>query len=569
MRFEEWSVKGFDRNAAVGLCKRGINPLAAVFMCSRGMTGYDDAASFITDRPSDIHDPMLLDGISAAAERIERALAGGEKIVVYGDYDVDGMTASALMKSYLRSRGAECDVYIPGRADEGYGLNRPALEHLWSEGYGLVVTVDCGITAIEEAEYARELGLDLVITDHHECRDALPDAVAVVDPKRPDSGYPFSVLAGVGVAFKLVCALEKDRPAAELLELYGDLVALGTIADVMPVVGENRALIRAGLRKLAQNPRPGLMALMRAAGTPQADVDSAAIGFAIAPRLNAAGRMGQTELSVNILLTEDEAEAERLTHELCELNTRRRELEGSIFAEVEERMCEAAPDGPIVIFDEKWFHGVMGIVAARTAERWMFPAVMINMDEDGIGRGSCRSFGHFKMYSALQKCCDLLINYGGHEMAAGITISRDNIDEFRERISEIYREEIKTRPVSKLFIDFEVEKPRLLDIDNVKSFALLEPFGNGNLPPNMVIRGARVTFILPVGGGKHTRLKIEKNRITLDCIFFAAEADSLKIREGDEIDVAFAPHLNDFRGRRSVQLHIIDIRPHEGAKRVK
>ncbi|MDR2421405.1 MAG: single-stranded-DNA-specific exonuclease RecJ [Oscillospiraceae bacterium] len=567
MRFEEWQVKGFDRNAAVKLCRRGINPLAAVFMCSRGMTEYDDAARFITDRPSDIHDPMLLRDMPAAAERIELALSRGESIFVFGDYDVDGMTASALMKSYFRSRGTECGIYIPGRAEEGYGLNRPALEYLKSEGAELVITVDCGITAVEEADYARELGMDLIITDHHECRDDIPRAVAVVDPKRPDSRYPFSALAGVGVAFKLICALEKDKTPYELLESYGDLVAVGTIADVMPVVGENRALIRAGLRKLARNPRPGLLALMRATGAPSADINSAAIGFMLSPRLNAAGRMGQTGLSVDILLTEDHEEAERLTRELCELNTRRRELEGGIFAEVEERMSDILPDGPIVMSGENWFHGVMGIVAARTAERWMLPAVIINMDEDGIGRGSCRSFGLFRMYSALQKCCDLLINYGGHEMAAGITIARGNIDELRRRLSEIYREEIKTRPAPTLFLDFEVEKPHLLDIENVKALSMLEPFGNGNLPPSMLIRGARVALLSPVGGGKHTRLRIEKGRVSLDCIFFAAEADSLKIREGGSADVAFAPQLNEFRGRRSVQLHVIDVRPHESGPR--
>jgi single-stranded-DNA-specific exonuclease len=528
-------------------------------MCSRGLTEYDDAINFVTAKPSDIHDPLLMDDMQQAVERIERALSDGEKIVVYGDYDVDGMTSSALMQSYLRSRGADCEVYIPGRAEEGYGLNCAALEQLWAGGAKLVVTVDCGITAVEEAAFAEKLGLELVITDHHECKDELPRAAAVVDPKRPDSAYPFHPLAGVGVAFKLVCAMERDKTAGELLEKYGDLVALGTIADVMPVIGENRALVRAGLSKLSRNPRPGLLALMRASGTLPRDVNSAAIGFTIAPRLNAAGRMGCAQLSVDILLTEDADEAERLTHELCELNNRRRELEGGIFAEVEERMRGVRPDGPIVMSGENWFNGVMGIVAARTSERWMCPAIMINMDEDGVGRGSCRSIGPFKMYSALQKCCDLLINYGGHEMAAGITISRDNIDELRRRMSEIYHSEVETHPAPTLFLDFEVKKPRLLSIANVRALSQLEPFGSGNLPPHMVLREARVAYIAPVGGGKHTRLRVEKADVSLDCIFFAAEADSLNIGEGDDVDVAFAPQLNEFRGRRSVQLHVIDI----------
>ncbi|MDR2501961.1 MAG: DHH family phosphoesterase, partial [Oscillospiraceae bacterium] len=402
--------------------------------------------------------------------------------------------------------------------------------------------------------------LDLVITDHHECRDALPDAAAVVDPKCRDCDYKNPLLAGVGVAFKLICALESDRTAGEMLDRYGDFVAIGTVADVMPVTGENRALIKGGLRKLSREPRPGLTALMRVSGVPRSTINTATIGFSLAPRLNAAGRMGQTDLSVSILLTEDAHEAEVLTRQLCDLNDERRRLESGIFDEVKRILEDNPPDGPIVMSGENWYHGVMGIVAARAAERWMTPAIMINVDAEGIGRGSCRSYGEFKMYSALSGCSDLLMNFGGHEMAAGITIHRDNIAALRECITQRYRETIKVCPAPTLRLDFEVEKAQLLDITNVEALERVEPFGVGNFAPAMVIRSARLALISGVGGGKHTRMRIEKCGRALDCIFFAAETASLGIAEGDMIDVAFEPQINEFRGRKSVQLHVIDVR---------
>jgi len=563
MRFDEWRVTGFDRDAATELYRSGINPLTAVFLCSRGITNVADANAFITDRAEDVLDPFLLRDMDKAVVAIEDAIAKGKKIAIFGDYDVDGMTSSALLKNYFLTRGVDCEIYIPGRAEEGYGLNRCALDYLKSVDTELIITVDCGITAIDEAVYTADLGIDLIITDHHECKDALPSAIAVINPKRPDCEYPNPALAGVGVAFKLVCALEKAQPLEKLLYDYADFVAIGTVADVMPVVGENRALIRAGLRRLAANTRPGLMAIMQAAKAPRTVINTADIGFVLAPRLNAAGRMGRTLLSVDILLTDDMDEARRLTEELCDLNTKRRELESAIFAQVEEKLRDVDPKGPIVMCGEDWHHGIMGIVAARTAERWLFPAIMINIDEDGIGRGSCRSFGRFKMYSALQQCDDLLVNYGGHEMAAGTTIRREDIEEFTRRIREIYHETVKIPPVPTLRVDFEVEKVRLLCLQNVDALSGLEPFGNQNLPPRLMITNARIALLSPVGNGKHTRMRIEKEEAAFDCIYFSVEAASLGVKESDYIDIVFEPQVNEFRGRRSVQLHVLDIKPHK------
>ena len=561
MRFDEWAVTGFDRDAAIEMFKRGINPLAAVFMCTRGITKFEDAIDYITDKPSDIYDPMLLEDMDKAVARIELALERHEKIVIFGDYDVDGMTASALLKSYLKTRNTDCEIYIPGRVEEGYGLNLTALDYLSGTGTDLIVTVDCGITAIEEAQRAKELGIELVITDHHECREDLPDAVAVVNPKRADNRYPNRALAGVGVAFKLVCALEHNRNIPELLREYGDFVALGTVADVMPVVGENRALIRAGLQRLSKNPRPGLAVLMKSCGASPGTLNTATLGFTLAPRLNAAGRMGNTSLAVDILLTDDPKESVRLTEELNRLNMQRRELESVIFSEVEERLDGVEVNAPVVMSGDNWYQGVMGIVAARTAEKWMRPSVMINIGEDGLGRGSCRSYGGFKLCSALQKCSDLLLNYGGHEMAAGISVTRENIEPLRVRLAELYKNEDMATPVSSLYIDFEVHKSaKLLDLSNVEALWRLEPFGSGNNPPHLMLCGALITQLTSVGTGKHTRLRVEHDKASFDCIYFGVEAEMLGFRQGDYIDIAFEPHINEFRGSRSVQLHVMDIR---------
>ena len=565
MKFESWIIKGYDRSAAVGLTRSGINPLVSVFLAARGMTSVSSAEAFLTDDLSVIGDPYLLCDMKDAVDRIHRAVENGEKIAIYGDYDVDGMTASCLLASYFRAQNADFEIYIPDRTDEGYGVNIPALDALSAMDVTLIITVDCGITAVEEAVYARELGIDLVITDHHECKEILPDALAVINPKRPDCPYFNKGLAGVGVAFKLVCALEDGKDIERLLSDYGDFVAIGTIADVMPMVGENRLLVRRGLEALNQKSRPGLLRLMCHLGIERRNINTSLIGFALSPRLNAAGRMGRTSLTVDLLMTEDDCEAEQLTTELCRLNDERRQLESGIYEQVYSYLLSKPPKGPIVLSGHGWFQGVMGIVAAKTAEQFLFPAIMITLDDDGVGRGSCRSFGRFPMYSALEHCSDLLENFGGHEMAAGLTIKEANINEFRRRIFAYYHNLIKIPPVPTLHLDFEVTKAELLTLENVTALERTEPFGNGHLPMFTCIMGAHLRSIIPVGGGKHTKLRIIKDKRTFDCIFFNKPADELGVSEHSLVDLAFEPAVNEYRGWRSVQLHVIDIRPHSGS----
>ena len=560
MHFESWDVKGFDRQSAVELCRYGINPLSSVFLSSRGLTSVEAVEWFLKDDASTLHDPFLFAEMKMAVERIEKAVASGEKIVIYGDYDVDGMTATALLAKYFRSRGVDPEIYIPGRMDEGYGLNRPALDFLAEKGINLIITVDCGITGIREAEYVKELGMELIITDHHECKETIPDAVAVINPKRYECRYPNKTLAGVGVAFKLVCAIESGTPIETLMDTYCDLVAIGTIADVMPVAGENRALIRHGLKILNGNPRPGLKQLMNESCTERKVINSSAIAFILAPRLNAAGRMGRTSISVELLLTDSDEEAQELTRELCILNGERRKIESEIFEEAAQMAKKVTTKGPLVLAKRGWFQGVMGIIAARIAEQNLFPAILISIDENGIGKGSCRSYGSFRLHTALYNCCDRLESYGGHEMAAGLMIKEENIEEFTKQLNEYYHENIKIFPVPTLRVDFEVEKPALLTLENIESLVSLEPFGNKNPPPVLCIKGATLINARSVGDGKHTRLKIEKSGTFFDCIFFARAAGDIKPNPRERVDVAFEPVVNEFRGKRSVQLQICDIK---------
>ena len=560
MRFGNWEIGGFDRVTAVDFCQHGINPLVSVLLASRGAANIRDVRAMLGDGPTEFHDPFLMIDMHEAVHRINKAIDSGERIAIYGDYDVDGMTSCALLALWLRSKGADPEIYIPGRLGEGYGLNSSALDALKSRGVGLVITVDCGITAIEEAEHARSLGLGLVITDHHECREELPDADAVVDPKRPDCAYPDKTLAGVGVAFKLVCALEREADIDELLIRYGDLVAIGTIADVMPVLGENRALIRRGLLTLNNNPRPGLRRLLQEVGLEPGKVNSAAVGFTIAPRLNAAGRMGNSELSVDLLLTDSNADADSLTTELCRMNTERRSLELDMYTEAEDMLSESVPDGPIVLARRGWFQGVTGIVAAKMAERCMMPAIIISIGDDGIGRGSCRSFGDFSIYDALRSCGDILLSYGGHEMAAGVTVTEQNIGELRRRVALCYHDSVRASPRPGLFLDFEVEKMELLTVENIGALECLEPFGNGNRSPYLYMGGAVVTAAFPIGAGKHSRLRVEKEGKSFDCVFFSMPPEDLGVADGMLVDIAFEPQINEFRGKCSVQLNLLDIR---------
>ena len=558
MRYARWDIPDKGPEIPPELLRAGCTPLLAALLALKGLDTPEAALSFLDGGEEALGDPMLLPDMPAATARLKLALERGERVAVFGDYDVDGITSACMMTLYLRSRGIDCEPYIPDRLEEGYGLNMAAIDALAARGAQLIVTVDCGITAREEARHAKELGMDMIITDHHECiAGALPEAVAVVDPKRPGSRYPNGGLAGVGVAFKLLCAVEGD--AGRVLERYADLVAAGTVADVMPLTGENRYIVRRGLQMLERPERPGLRALLNESGAAARHLNAATIGFTLAPRLNAAGRLGRTAAAVQLLLTDDAAEAERCAAELCRLNRERQELEQGIWADAHEMLRRSPPEGPIVLASEDWHQGVIGIAASRLAEEFAMPAVMICLSGE-LGKGSCRSYGGFNLFDALTACAPWLEGFGGHALAAGLTIKRENVDGFRAALAEYYKKAPPPQPAV-LACELRVEDPALLTMDCVASLERLEPYGAGNPRPTLCITDALLERVTPIGGGKHLRLRIAKGGAAYDAVMFSCREEELGARAGDRVDAAFFPQVNEYHGVRSVQLLMTALRP--------
>ena len=540
---------------------QAVPPLVAAVLCSRGLSTLEAATDFLSWHPRLLQDPFLMKDMEKAVSRIEQALSAGEKISVYGDYDVDGITSTCLLTHYLRGRGGTVCYYIPCRMDEGYGVNREAIDALHAEGVSLVITVDCGITAVEETAYAKALGIDLVITDHHTCKEEIPQAVAVVDPHQPDCPYPFKDLAGVGVALKLVMAMEGPEKRRQVLEEYADLAAVGTVADVMKLLGENRTLVHLGLEQLKETRRVGLTALMEEAGTNAEAVTSTTVGYCLAPRINAAGRMGQAAIAAELILTEDGEQASRLAKNLCALNRERQEVELQIFNQCIKMLEQTARHDCIVLADEGWHQGVVGIVASRLSEKYACPVCMISL-QDGKGKGSCRSYGGFNLFQALEACSDLLEGYGGHALAAGFTILEEQIDAFRSRMSQLVLQNTGGEEVvSTLSVDVEVSDVHELFVESVTQLSMLEPYGSGNPKPVFCLLDATVTCMSDVGGGRHLKMRVGRDGRSQDAIFFSVTGAQAGVKVGDVVDLAFYPQINEFRGVKTVQLHLIDLRP--------
>ena len=557
LKYGIWNIAQPDASAVNALVGSGYAPLSAMVLASRGIGDGAKANEYLRcDAP--LPDPFLLTDMDLAAGRVGLAMTRGEKIAVFGDYDVDGITATCLLTDFLRRCGADVVSYIPGRLEEGYGLNPIAIHQLHQEGVKLIVTVDCGITAVAEAELCHELGIDLVITDHHECKDTLPRAVAVVDPHRVDGGYPHKNLSGVGVAFKLAAALSADQE--QVLSDYADMVCLGTVADVMPLQGENRVFVSRGLELLKNTRRPGIAALMAECGCAPEAVSASSIGFMLAPRINAAGRMGQIELAVELFLTDDPEKAVELARGLCELNRQRQAVESQIYGEAISMLPPGKTPEAIVLADESWHQGVVGIVASRIAEDFSCPAFLICLDGEH-GKASSRSYGGFNLFTSLTALSPLLESYGGHELAAGFTITRSKIPEFRTQIcrlaGEFYRDDI---PRTVLDVDCAIT-PELMTIPGIESLGALEPCGNGCPKPVLAMMGLTVERIQMVGGGRHMRLRLRRGRFAVYAIYFSANPETASIQPGDLVDVAFNPQINEYRGERSVQMNILDIRP--------
>ena len=559
MRYKQWKIANPSPDGRARLEQAGISSLLACVLSARGVTEPEQAWKLLTPGEEPLLDPMLLKDMDRAVIRVTRALKRGETIAVYGDYDVDGITATCLLADCLARLGGRVRSYIPDRLEEGYGLNEEAVLHLARQGVTLIITVDCGITAAREVEFARELGIDVIITDHHECKQAIPQAVAVVDPHRPDCPYPFKGLAGVGVALKLAMAAAGPDRAGLVFREYADLVAVGTVADVMPMTGENRTIVQTGLAALAHPRRVGLAQLMEEAGLGDKPVTSVSIGYTLAPRINAAGRMGQADLAAELLLTRDPGRAAALAQELCALNRERQTIECEIFQECVQRLERRPQSGVILLADEHWHQGVVGIVASRLTEKYSCPAFMVCLDQR-MGKGSCRSWGGVNLFHLLTQCQDLLEGFGGHAMAAGFTVREENIPALDRRLRQLVLEEQAGEELPSLLDIDAAVLPQELTVEAVEALDALEPCGAGNPRPVLVLTGAHVISAAQVGRGRHLKLRLEGRGVPLDAIFFSVDGSELGLTPGCRVDVAFYPQINDFRGVRSVQLQVVDLR---------
>lgn len=599
-----WSTKFVDTPescAAITEISKGnnVSNICASLLYNRGYTTPELASSFLRFDDIVMHSPLLLKDVEKAVERIQRALEDGERIAIFGDYDVDGVTSVTMLYLYLKELGADIGYYIPNRIGEGYGMSNSAIQYLSEIGVSLIITVDTGITAFEEVEFARSLGVDVVITDHHECQETIPDAVAVVNPHRVDCPYPFKSLAGVGVIFKVICAFEiinfgdKGNEADSVRSMYyrfADLVAIGTIADVMPIVDENRLIVKFGLAMIEKTRRCGLLALMEAASlgsnpnvrpvsenakpkvSKQRKINSTYIGFTIAPRINAAGRISRASKAVELLLADDMETAASLAYELCEINYQRQIEENRIaesaYAKIEKEL-DLSRQKVIVIEDDEWMQGVIGIVSSKITEKYGLPSILISYDGAviantpsplDVGKGSGRSIKGLNLVEALSYSKDTLVKFGGHELAAGLSVRRKDVPAFRDKINEFANEMLREED---LYYTIEADREISLDeisLDLAKEISLLEPFGSMNNTPNFISKDLRVLRATSIGSGNHTKFVLEHNGKTINAVIFGRSYLQLNIKENDIVDVLFTLDINNFNNTESVQMILQDIR---------
>ncbi len=571
--------------------KLGVTLPTAQLLCNRGCDSAESAKSFLMKADEQLHDPFVMKDMEKAARRILQAIKNGERIVIFGDYDVDGVTSVSSLLLYLRSKGGDVSYYIPCRTSEGYGMSEDAVRRLSEKGCECIITVDTGITAFNEAKLAEELGITLIVTDHHECHDEIPEAYAVVNPRRTDCEYPFKELAGVGVVFKLLCALEiLDNPdesmmasVREVSRIYGDLVAIGTIADVMPIRDENRLIVSYGLSLIQKTERPGLIELIDATHgdskyNTKKKITASYIGYTIAPRINAAGRISDASLAVELFIAENSAVAAPIAKELCEINHRRQVEENQMTEEAYAQIAaehDFENDPVIVLASERWHHGIIGIVASRITEKYGCPSILVSFEGAGddekndFGKGSGRSVKGMNLVDALRNCSDLLEKFGGHELAAGLTIKRENLALFKQRINEHARECLAD-------VDMEVcleAECELVSSDLTMELAnelyYLEPYGVSNPVPVFVVRNAILSDTALVGGGKHTRLSVKFPEATINAMFFRQTLSDIDLYSGDTVDVMFTLDINEYMNQKSLQMIVKDVRLSEKQARAE
>ena len=558
---KQWTVAPLDKAEASRIqAEYRLPPIIAMLLQIRGITTEEEIRDFLYN-DSEIADPMEIKDMDKAAERVRQAIDSGEYICVYGDYDADGVTSTALLLSYLETVGANVTCYIPTRESEGYGMNTAAVESLARQGVKLIVTVDNGVAAREEISRAKELGMDTVVTDHHTPLAELPDAVAVVDPHRADCQSRFKHLSGVGVAFKLIMALEGEYCDADtLLDNYADIISLGTIGDVVELKGENRVFVKRGMDILSNSDRPGINALLQAAGVGERLLTSVNVAYTLVPRINAVGRLGSSENSLKLLLTEDYQEAGAIAEEMNRVNAERKEIENAIISQIDALVREK-PElvrGRVIVIDgEGWRQGVVGIVAARVKEAFGKPAIIISREGDKA-RGSGRSVEGFPLCDAVAACADVLTHFGGHPMAAGLSLPSENIELFRKRINE-FAAGIPKMPYDRFYIDCKLN-PATISVEVAEELELLQPYGAGNPTPVFGFFRMQIDSIVPVGNNKHLRLHLSRNGAAIRAMRFFTSPEEFPFVKGDIIDIAATMEINEYNGMKSVSLIVKDVK---------
>ena len=557
---KKWQIFEPDKNKIEEIkSKYKVNQLLATILANRNILKEEDIRLFLNPTRNDFYNPFLITDMDIAVNRIIKAIENKENITIYGDYDVDGITSITVLKSFLNDIGVETNTYIPNRLIEGYGLNKEAIDKISKKGCNLMITVDCGISAIEEIEYANSLGIETIITDHHEAGNEIPKAIAVIDNKRKDSKYPFRELAGVGVVFKLIQAIGITLKLKEESYLkYLDIVCIGTISDIVPLVDENRVIAKLGLLLVAQTKNIGLRSIINSSGYNK--IDSNTISFGVAHRINACGRMGKAEEALELFLSKDKNEVNELTNKLNEHNRKRQETEKAIFENALEKIKAEHLDEnkAIIVGGENWHHGVIGIVSSKITEMYFKPSILLSFEEDGIGKGSGRSIPGFDLHEALMKCSDTIEKFGGHSMAVGITVKKDNLEKFKKEFEQIATQSKIDEIIPIINIDAKVD---LSDIDKemVESLKQLEPFGEANKMPVFAFKNLKIDSIRALSEGKHLKLTLKDNNYIINAIGFNIGYLANEYRIGDKIDVAGVLEINTFNGVDNLQINIKDI----------
>lgn len=557
MNFKKWNIAACDKALAKQLSEEcDIDPITAYIASGRGYTDPYELEQLLSDEAF-LYDLHELNDIYVAAQIVNAAIENDSLIAIYGDYDCDGVVATAIVYDYLSSRNARCIYYVPDRFSEGYGMNKNALDYLNGKGVNLIITVDNGISSIDEISYAKELGMKVIVTDHHIPKDILPEADAVVDPHKADSQSSFKDICGAFVAFKLICAVNSSEPE-EMLERYSDYLAVATIGDVMPLIYENRSVVKAGLNKLISNPCVGLSAILNVAGVDRADISSSKVAFGIVPRINAAGRMGSASRAVELLLCDNMLDALKIANELDSENSRRQQIEKTIFSEacvkIEENGYQY--NRVIVVEGENWHSGIVGISASRLVEKYGKPVIVLSVDES-YACGSGRSCGKFSLFEAINHCSDLLDKFGGHELAAGVSMKKDLIPDFRKKINKF----ACSLPVAYPEINIDCKlRPSALTVDLALALKELEPFGNGNPVPSLGIFSVKLQKITPIGSGKHLRLLFEKDGIPFQALLFGVTPESFSFECGDTVDIAVNLDVNLYKDNLNLSIIIKAIR---------